>query len=159
MGRNPKEATAMTTWLLRLSTNDERVLHVLVVRRRGWINRVMRTITHVGDAYLTIPAAVLLLVAGPGASGIVAAVALAGSHLVVQLLKRSVARARPHLPVGIPSLVQAPDRFSFPSGHAAASLSIALPLAMMLPLWLGAPLVVLALLVGISRCYLGIHYP
>ena|SRR5688572_12065210 len=159
MGRNPNEATAMTTWLLRLSTHDERALHGLVVRRHGWINCVMRTITHAGDAYFTIPAAALLLVAGPGVSGITAAVVLAGSHLVVQLLKGSVARARPHLPVGIPSLVHAPDRFSFPSGHAAASLSIALPLAMTLPLWLGAPLIVLALLVGVSRCYLGIHYP
>ena len=53
----------MTTWLLRLSTHDERALHVLVVRRRGWIDRAMRTITLAGDAYFTIPAAALLLAA------------------------------------------------------------------------------------------------
>jgi hypothetical protein len=59
--------------------------------------------------------------------------ALVVSHLLVQALKRTVARPRPHLGVGLDSLVAAPDRFSFPSGHAAASLSMALAGIALLP--------------------------
>lgn len=149
----------MTTWLLRLNTHDKRVLHALLVRRRGWIDTAMRTITHLGDATITIGAAALLLALGPADSGTIAAIALTSSHLLVQLLKHSVARPRPHLPFGIESLVHAPDRFSFPSGHAAAALSVTLPLVLAVPLPLAAPLLALALLVGMSRCYLGVHFP
>jgi undecaprenyl-diphosphatase len=149
----------MSAWYLRLNAHDERALHALVLRRRAWIDATMRTITHLGDAAITIGAAALLLVAGPGDSGTMAASALAGSHLLVQALKRTVARPRPRLPIGIESLVHAPDRFSFPSGHAAAALSVALPLALAAPLPIAAPLLALALLVGLSRCYLGVHFP
>ena len=54
--------------------------------------------------------------------------------------------------------IQEPDRFSFPSGHATASLAVALPYAVVFPLWAG-PLLLLALLVGFSRVRLGVHYP
>jgi undecaprenyl-diphosphatase len=154
-----EEQHLMTTWFLRLNTHDERALHALVLRRRSWIDAAMCTITHLGGATITIAAAALLLAVGPAHSGLIAAVALAASHLMVQLLKRSVARPRPRLPVGIESLVRAPDRFSFPSGHAAAALSIALPLALTLPPMAGAVLIGLALAIGLSRCYLGIHFP
>jgi undecaprenyl-diphosphatase len=63
------------------------------------------------------------------------------------------------MPVGCSALVHAPDRFSFPSGHAAASLSVALGLLSTVAPPVGVALVALALLVGISRCYLGVHYP
>lgn len=52
-----------------------------------------------------------------------------------------------------------PDRFSFPSGHAATTMALALPLALAFP-WPGAGIVLLgAVLVGFSRAYLGLHYP
>lgn len=63
------------------------------------------------------------------------------------------------LPIGHASLIHAPDRFSFPSGHTAASLSIALCLAPILHASLAAAVLLLAALVGLSRCYLGVHYP
>lgn len=63
------------------------------------------------------------------------------------------------MPVGIASLVDAPDRFSFPSGHAAAALSVALGIGLVVPAALAAAVIGLGLLVGLSRCYLGVHYP
>lgn len=51
-----------------------------------------------------------------------------------------------------------PDRFSFPSGHATASLAVALSYGIAFPL-LAGPLVLLALLVGYSRVRLRVHYP
>ena len=138
---------------------DEALLHALVLWRRGWLDRTLRTLTHLGDAAATIAGAAALLLLEPRGAGARAAFALAGSHLAVQAVKRSVSRPRPRLPGGIDSLVRAPDRFSFPSGHAAASLSVGLGLAATLPLPAAGAVLGLAGLVGVSRSYLGVHYP
>jgi undecaprenyl-diphosphatase len=61
--------------------------------------------------------------------------------------------------VGLSFLIEPEDRFSFPSGHAAAGLSVALPLALALGGGAGTLMLVAGLLVGVSRCYLGVHYP
>ncbi|HEX9106137.1 MAG TPA: phosphatase PAP2 family protein [Longimicrobiales bacterium] len=149
----------MTAWIVRMGLRDEALLLALIRRRRGWLDRVLRRVTHLGDALTTVPAAAVLLAASPRGVGGRVAWALLASHLAVQAVKRTVSRPRPHLPAGIDSLVHAPDRFSFPSGHAAATLSIALPVAWALPAPLGTGVVGLALLVGASRAYLGVHYP
>jgi len=80
------------------------------------------------------------------------------SHLVVQLLKRTVVRGRPAATDGFMGLVRAPDPFSFPSGHAAAAMSVAVVYGAAFPIW-AAPLLLGALLVGFSRVRLGVHYP
>lgn len=152
----------MTAWFLRLHHHDERFLHALVLRRRPLLDRAMRAATHLGDASVTVTltlALVLGAVPGMAMAGRRAAFALVSSHLAVQLLKRTVTRARPVMPTGVAALVQPPDRFSFPSGHAAASLSVALALAMVLPAPAAALALGLAVVVGASRCYLGVHYP
>jgi len=152
----------MTAWIFRLHHQDERALHALVLRRRARLDRGMGAVTHLGDAAVTVGVTILLLAgAFPGLelTGKRAAFALAGSHLVVQLLKRTVTRARPRMPAGVCALVQPPDRFSFPSGHAASSLSVALALAGAAGGPLGLALLAVATVVGLSRCYLGVHYP
>jgi len=149
----------LTAWIVRMHLRDEALLFALVLRRRGWLDRTLRTLTHLGDPATTIAGAAALLLLEPRGAGARAAFALAASHLAVQAVKRSVSRPRPRLPRGIESLAHAPDRFSFPSGHAAASLSVALGLAATLPLPLAAPVLGLAGLVGVSRSYLGVHYP
>ena len=152
----------MTHWIMTLGAADERLLMAVLYRRRRRLDQLMRLMTRLGDPTVAIP------VAGAFALGVVPSLAPAGrtafgamvlSHILVQALKRVVTRPRPRLPVGIRSLIRPPECFSFPSGHAAAGLSIYLPLAVGLPVLLGVVLLALGLSVGISRCYLGVHYP
>jgi undecaprenyl-diphosphatase len=78
---------------------------------------------------------------------------------VYWLVKRFVTRLRPFVEIpGVTMLLPPPDEFSFPSGHTAAALvmttvsSIVFPgfMFFMVPLSMG---------IGISRVYLGVHYP
>src|SRR5262245_35540030 len=143
-----------------LRVYDERVLHFLVLRRGRVLDRLMRFATRWGDTPVAIGIAVALLIGSATQDvGALAAFALATSHIVVQLLKRTVNRARPQLPPGVSALMHAPDRFSFPSGHSAAALSLALAVVPVLPWPIGGAVLSLALLTGVSRCYLGVHYP
>ena len=151
----------MNELMVRIHRGDERALFYVVARRYGRLDRAIGRMTHLGGAAFTISATVGMLAAPSAAwngAGRRAALALAGSHLCVQLLKRTISRRRPQLPVGIHSLVEAPDRFSFPSGHAAAAMSVALGAALAVPA-LTPWLLGLGVMVGLSRCYLGVHYP
>lgn len=152
----------MAGFMLALGSYDERLLHALVLRRRRLGDVMMLGVTHLADPWVVIPLALALVlgvVPGLADAGQLAAFALAGSHLAVHLLKRSVVRPRPSLPVGLDFLVEPPDRFSFPSGHAAAGLSVALPLFLALSGPAAGAILALGFLVGLSRCYLGVHYP
>ena len=55
-------------------------------------------------------------------------------------------------------MVAEPDKFSFPSGHAAAAMSVAIVYSFAFPT-LASALIPLAMLVGVSRVCLGVHYP
>ena len=150
----------MLELIKRIKLIDERVFEAIVDRRHPGVDRLMRMLTHLADPSIAI-LFVALMMWGPAplaAAGRQAAFALVTSHVFVQLLKRGVARRRPELPAGLVPLIKVPDRFSFPSGHAAAALSIGLPLAEILPGRLGPIVLALAALVGLSRCYLGVHY-
>ena len=144
----------------RLHRHDEWLLHCFLRCRRSLLDRVMTAATRLGDPAIVIGFTLLLLAIGPTrAVGWKVAAMVTLSHVAVQLLKRTVNRPRPALPVGIEALLQAPDRFSFPSGHAAASLSVALGLSAFVPTEIAPLVLVVGLVTGVSRCYLGLHYP
>jgi undecaprenyl-diphosphatase len=120
-----------------------------------------KTLTHLGGVSCSIAAAVVPLTADNvtlrGAARH-AVIVLVLSHLVVQLIKRTVGRPRPSRSVDCRALVDEPDKFSFPSGHSAAAMSVAAVYAMAFPA-LAIALIPLAMLVGASRVCLGVHYP
>ncbi len=119
----------------------------------------MRFVTHLGGARATILAGLALTAVG-GAErrvGLAALLANALSHLAVQVLKRTVARARPCDADGLPlALVDLPDPFSFPSGHAAAAFAVGATLALAHP-WAAPAVLGVATLVAISRVRLRVH--
>jgi undecaprenyl-diphosphatase len=122
--------------------------------------RLMRLVTHLGGTWATVgPGIVLIVLGGPErAVGFAVLFANATSNLVVQILKRLVARPRPVNPDGsVAALVDLPDPFSFPSGHAQASTAVAATIAYAYPL-LAPFAITLAGIVSASRVALRVHY-
>jgi undecaprenyl-diphosphatase len=127
----------------------------------GWSSRAFWTaITHLGGTGTSLLAAGLPWFAccRLHEASKLALLAVAVSHLIVQLVKRTVARSRPAKVERFVVLVSEPDCFSFPSGHATAAMCVALVYGMAFPVW-SVPLLLLAMLVGFSRVRLRVHYP
>ena len=119
----------------------------------------MRRLTNLGDAWVTIAAALVVAALGEPRLGMTMLVANAMSHIPVQILKRLVARPRPSDAFCRPlALVPLPDPFSFPSGHAAATTAIATTAAIAHP-WIAPIALPLAGLVSYSRVALRVHHP
>ena len=152
----------MSSLLLRIGSYDRRLLYALVLRRRPGLDRFMRGVTHLAD-WPVAASFTLALAFGVFPSlqttGVRMAWTLGLAHLGVEILKRIFSRERPELPVGLEWMVGVPDRFSFPSGHATAAFSMAVPLSLALPFPFGMAVLGLGICVGISRTYLGVHYP
>ena len=93
--------------------------------------------------------------------GIAGILALLVSLLINNIiLKNLVARVRPYEVIeGLIPLIRRPRDYSFPSGHTASSFAAAGVFFRRLPKWLGVPALLLAVLMGLSRLYVGVHYP
>ena len=87
---------------------------------------------------------------------IVLVITVLAAEALMEILKLAFHRARP-----IPFFTERPDSYSFPSGHALKSAVFYILLASLASShWaIRAAAVLLALLIGISRIYLGVHYP
>ena len=132
-----------------------------------WVEEMMRDLTALGSyAFIIIvvvaAAGYLLLIRKVGL-GIFMVAAVAGGILISNLLKAAFDRPRPELDHA--ARVFSP---SFPSGHAMLSAVTFLTLGALLTranvdwrvkLYFLAVAVLLTLVVGLSRIYLGVHYP
>jgi undecaprenyl-diphosphatase len=117
------------------------------------------TMSHLGGARVTIAACLgLLPFEATRYAAAHTSVALLVAFCISQIMKRSVSRERPADVQRGNTVIEAPDRFSFPSGHSAAAMAVAAMYAMTFPS-LGIWLLPIALLVGYSRVALGVHYP
>lgn len=146
--------------LHRLTDRDHRWIGALARREAPpWIDRGLRLVTHAGGAGFTIGLSLLLiLIPTTRHLGCVAGLANLFSHLLVQGLKRTVVRARPStLLPHVTALAELPDHFSFPSGHASASMALAMATLLVWPV-AGVAALLLAFAVGASRVYLRVHY-
>ena len=131
--------------------------------RVSFLTPVMQFITSLGDkGFIWIMVCVfLILFRKTRKIGIVAAVSLALNGLIVNLvLKTRIMRIRPFiLEEQLELITQIPNDYSFPSGHTSAAFATAVILFMGLPKRIGIPAMVLAVFMGLSRLYVGVHFP
>jgi undecaprenyl-diphosphatase len=132
-----------------------------------WLQEAMRDLTSLGSfsilAIITTATVIQLLLSGRLRTGIYIAAAVTSGATISTVLKILFDRPRPDIP-GAPHVFTA----SFPSGHATLSAVVFLTLAAVLAaatlerrlkvfyLALG---IFLTVIVGLSRVYIGVHYP
>jgi undecaprenyl-diphosphatase len=167
-------ALLLFSWLAREVALGEKLRFDIAVRDavHSWasprLTYAMRGITELGSPTFLLATTVLLLwrLASEGRRrvAVLLVVAAAGAEILDQLLKLFFHRQRPEAFFGYPE----PASFSFPSGHAISAcvfygVAAALITARIESrlgralIWTAAALV--AGLIGLSRIYLGVHYP
>lgn len=130
-----------------------------------WLNGPMLFISKMGNAgWFWITLGILLLLWGMknrkfARYGLALLLCLGTTALVCNVtLKPLVGRIRPYDLLGFPILVPPLADFSFPSGHTSSSFAAATAIYAMNRKW-GIAAYVFAALMGISRLYLGVHFP
>lgn len=146
-----------------LQHHETRLFHFVNQRiQHQFLDHFFTKITHLGGATASIMVAICLACFGQGSlrtAGIQALIALTISHIPVAIMKKRYPRLRPYLvhPQTITQKNPLTDH-SFPSGHTTAIFSVMIPIVYAMPM-LGLALIPIACIVGLSRIYLGLHYP
>lgn len=133
-----------------------------------WLEEAVRDVTGLGSlvvlVLVTAAAIFYLLLIGKWREALLVLVAVGGGQILSSLLKLGIDRPRPDL---VPHLTQV-QTLSFPSGHAMMAAVTYLTLGSMLAgivpgkatkIYVLGVAVLITLMVGVSRLYLGVHWP
>jgi undecaprenyl-diphosphatase len=148
---------------------DETIMMAVRAYRPPWLTTIMRDTTALGSvAVLTIivvAVAVFLILQKRIFYTVLILIATSLGGALVIVLKAFFSIERPDIPLN-PLLTETSP--GFPSGHAAMSAVVYLSLAIILTrtlstfktrLYVLFMAIVLAFLIGVSRIFLGVHYP
>lgn len=142
---------------------DGRLLVAIQGLHTAWLDPIVSAYTRLGDAgiFFIALSLVMLLYKPTRRAGALALGAMLLGLLVTNVtIKPLISRPRPWLDWPIVPLVTERDPNSFPSGHTCAAFAAGLSWARALPWrWGRLAAVVLAVLMGLSRLYVGVHYP
>ena len=153
-------------WAACLDADRRWALGLHRVARWPFWRGLFVAVSRLGDGpmwYLMILALPALNLFGTGLDGTVVSLQMLSTGVVnlalYKLLKLCIARNRPYADCpDISACTRALDCYSFPSGHTLHAVAYAIVLGWHFPLaaWVLAPY---AVLMGLSRVVLGLHYP
>ena len=131
---------------------------------RGPLDSIISVWTNLGEAGILwiVLCLIMLCFRKTRRAGVTALLAMGICYLFNDILiKNLVCRPRPFVTVeGLTSLIAEPGSWSFPSGHACSSLAAANVWWRTLEKkWMKVTLLVMAILMALSRLYVGVHYP
>lgn len=142
-----------------LETDIRCTAQMRVAERPGFVRGLAAVLAHSGDSWFWILGLAIVWWQGAPfwqaraqafAAGVIVTAA------IVLLIKFSVKRKRPEGVWG--AIYRSTDPHSFPSGHAARAVMLAVLSLFSGPAWLAAILLVWAPLVGLARVAMGVHY-
>ncbi len=131
-------------------------------RRARWLDRTMLAVTQLGSGAFALGIAMICFLTANQSLAYEIILGSLSLWLVVELMKFLICRTRPYIKLTNTRIVGSrAGGHSFPSGHTSQSFFLAALLSnyyqFSLPGWL--ILYAVALLVGITRMYVGMHYP
>jgi undecaprenyl-diphosphatase len=145
---------------------NHRDINILRIINNSWkcsfLDTIMPAMTYLGSfqfMFVFCTLAFLLSTTLLHVMAINAMISIILSTGLGKLLKITVTRLRPF--IDIPNLNIRKigiDKYSFPSGHTTGAFSLAVIIALYFPI-MGFITIPLACCVGISRMYIGVHYP
>lgn len=144
--------------------------------RNDFLTPIVKFITHLGDHGILWIVLLLVLLAIPKTrkAGMLGAGALLLTFVITNLcLKPMIARTRPYEAIeGLIRIIEKQSDRSFPSGHTANSMAVGVMLWIVsqkgqllekgkvyFPKTAGWFFLILSVLIGLSRLYVGVHYP
>lgn len=125
------------------------------------VTKIVRWVSHLGDGFFYLLLALVLVFYEPESGRYFMATGLLAYAIELPcylLLKNLIRRERPCKTLACQPKIEPSDRFSFPSGHSAAAFVFAVLVAQVYPLFAGLGYAI-AMLIGIARIFLGVHYP
>lgn len=147
-----------------IQTWDAAILLWIQTNLRGPLNPVVKFWTNLGEAGILwiVISIIFLCCKKTRRAGIIALIAMGTCYLFNDcLIKNLICRPRPFVTVeGLTTIIAPPASWSFPSGHACSSLAAANVWWRTLDrTWLKLLLLLFAILMALSRLYVGVHYP
>ena len=131
--------------------------------RNPLLTAFFRIYTHMGDSgcLWILITLILFFPKQTRKTGFLCAGSLIGSLIIINaILKNVVGRVRPYETfTDLQLLIAKADDASFPSGHTGAAFACCWVIFRTQPAGFGIPTLTLAGLMGLSRLYVGIHYP
>lgn len=138
------------------------ILYFLQALHTPWLDEAMKAITSLGDKGIIwiLTGLVFLSLKRTRPMGLCILLSLtAGLLLGNGLIKNLAARSRPcWLDDSVLLLIKNPPDYSFPSGHTLAAFESAVSIWLYNRKW-GFWAMILAVLMGVSRMYLFVHFP
>lgn len=150
----------MPAWFQRLLALDASLSQRLrLAERPGLLRRLASILAHSGDSWFWLAGLLALALVGDAywssaAWKLILAILVAAALILG--IKFTVRRSRPPGEWG--AVYRSSDPHSFPSGHAARAAMLAVLFFALGPPWLGALVLIWAVLVSLARVAMGVHY-